>query len=582
MSIASFFRLLIFLCGLAVNPVQAQQVYLFQNQATIDFFSQAGGDHQRVMAVWNQTLARLKIVSQQVNSTQLLQLVGLPKSPLARVLVLPSAVVLNAAERNAVTALENQGWSVLGTWAVGTRDEKLDWTGYSFIQQRFNTTVVGDHDLSKTQGWFFLPVGESPVTHSLLAGERVYLQNLPDRLLLLKADKQSQIAARGGDWTRQASMGADNAGLMTFSEKAVSRSVFIGVPETAWSAAQAQFDRLLSDSLAWLAREARVVKGVWPHPFQSALLIEMDTEDQFANANNLMTQLEERGLVGTFYSLTSEAVKHPEVIKRITEKHEMAYHAEVHDGFKGLSPQQQEARLSQMKRQLIAANKNTATAVGFRAPLESFDANTEIALRKLGFKHHAGSPSSSEAALPTFSAAEHSLPVQQKLVVLPRTMLDDVNFFNLGIADPVKTEQLLIAGANDIHQLRGFGLLSVHSQYFAAGMPLQKAFVPLLESITKPSRQMWVTSASKIEAWWRAREQVSLSSRSDAAGIQISLNNTGSAIKQFKLVVMLPTVQSNVVVDRKNVQIERLDSARVALVWHQLDPGVSNLLVGFR
>jgi peptidoglycan/xylan/chitin deacetylase (PgdA/CDA1 family) len=565
----------------------AQSVYVLKSQSSVDFFAQAGGDHLRSIDAWTTALSRLKQPVQLIDSNALVGLADRSRPITAStaepppVLILPSSVVLSKVDRDAINRLIARGWGILGSWAVGSRDENFNWTGYTFIADVFGAKVISDFDLVKANGWFLLPVGETPLTHNLGAGERIYLPKVADRLLLIQG-QGAQIVARGGDWVRQAPMGAANAGLVSMAEQNGARRVFLGLPESAWGAAQTQVDALVKNSLSWLKREVTAVKGSWPHPHESALLIEMDTEDQFANAGNLMTLLEERKLTGTFYSLTSLAVKHPDIVKRIMAKHELAFHAEVHDGFKDLSLSAQENRLRQMQSQLDSIAPEAARAAGFRAPLESFDVNTEIALRKVGIKHHAGSPASSDIALPTFSSAEPNIPVAARLLVLPRTLLDDVNFANMGVRQSNVKENLMITGADDIHSLRGFALLSIHTQYFGAEMPLTKAFPAFLSSVTAPARRNWIAPATQIEQWWRGREQVALKTSVSGSKMAITLENQGAALAQFKVVVMLPTANANVTSSAGSVQIERLDDQRVAVVWPMLKPGASSLTLQFQ
>jgi peptidoglycan/xylan/chitin deacetylase (PgdA/CDA1 family) len=565
---------------LSAGLAQSQNIYLLQNQGTLDFFQQAGGDHQRILKSWTGALARIGQSSTLLNSQSLIDLSNqknTDQTKSAKVLILPSAVVLSAPEKEAILKLTQQGWSIFGTWALGSRDEKFNWNGYSFANELFSVKVVGDYDLTKTKGWFLLPVGETPVTFKLSAGERIFLPNVADRLLLVQPQGSAQLAARGGDWTRTAIMGAANSGLVTFAEQGNSRRVFLGLPETAWTAAQPKIDELLSGALSWLKREPQVIKGVWPHPYQSAMLIEMDTEEQFANADNLMKLLEARQLTGTFYSLTSLVAKNADVVKRVLARHEMAFHADVHDGFLDLPLGAQEARMRQMQSQLQAVAPQADKVFGFRAPLEKFDHNTEIAARKSGLKHHAGSPASNDVALPSFSLAEPNLPIAQRLVVLPRTLLDDVNLLEMGIGESSKIQTLMATGANDIHDLRGFGLLSIHSQYFGQGMPLTTAFPGLLDSLNRIERKSWLAAASTLEQWWRAREQVTVTSSFQNASGAVFLSNSAAAVKQFKVILMLPYAGATVVVDQSNVQVQALDDQRVALVWPTLPSGASKL-----
>lgn len=552
----------------------AKDVYIVTHEKTKSFFTTNGGSHDLLSGRWRDGLAR---IGQPIQSASLSQLTQI-KQP--GVLILPSVFLLDDADRTNLKNLVANGWSVLATWATGSRDGAGNWVGYGFIEDTFGAKIVADFDTRKTDGWFLLPDGESPVTFGLAAGERVYIPKTAEPLLTFTGPG---TVARGGEWTRQSSLlGVERSGLIHILEQGASRRVYWSFAETAWDASREHFDNLLRNNLSWLKREPALVKSAWPHPYQAAYLVEMDTEDQFQNAAVLADLFEARQWTGTFYILTSLAKANPDLVKRLGAKHEIGYHADVHDGFKGLPPAVQEDRLKNMVAQLTAVLPSARLSTGFRAPLESYDANTEIALRRLGFTHHVASPDSMSALLPGFSKAEPGLNAEKALVVLPRTQLDDVNFAQLGLSDEVKMKKMLIEGASESIRMRGFGMLSVHTQYFGKNAPLTKAMAGLFDFLA--ASKAWVAPAVQIEDWWRQRERVSVSTTVSGKAMQVKLQNDGAMIKNFKLVLMAP---NSAVAPRLSgagsagAEIQRLDSLRWGLVFSQLKAGSQQLTIQF-
>ena len=556
------------------TAVHAADVYVVVHEKTRGFFTSNGGSHDLLSNRWRDGLAR---IGQPVQSASLAQL---SKVNQPGVLILPSVFLLDDADRGQIKSLVASGWSILGTWATGSRDGAGGWLGYGFIEETFGAKIVADFDTRKSDGWFLLPDGESPVSFGLAAGERIYIPKISEPILTVTG---AGVVARGGEWTRQSALlGVDRSGLVHLAEQGASRRVYWSFPETAWDASREQFDTLLRNSLSWLAREPTIVKSAWPHPYQAAYLVEMDTEDQFQNATHLAELFEARQWTGTFYVLTSLAINHPDVVKRLASKHEIGYHAEVHDGFKGLPIAAQEERLKNMVAQLGTVLPNSRSLTGFRAPLESFDANTEIALRRLGFTHHVSSPDSRSSLLPGFSTAEQGLSPDKALVVLPRTQLDDVNFVRMGLSDEVKMQKLLIEGASESIRMRGLGMLSVHTQYFGKNAPLTKAMNGFFDFLA--ASKAWVASSLQIEEWWRQRERVVLTSTSSAKAITFKLQNDGAAVRNFKLVLMAPSVSANPkLIGPASTQavIQRLDNLRWAIVFNQLKQGTQQLTVQF-
>ena len=556
------------------SAAYAADVYLIVHERTRTFFANNGGSHDLLSTRWRDGLAR---IGQPVQSVSLGQIAKI-KQP--GVMVLPSVFLLDDADRNQIKSLLAAGWSILGTWATGSRDGAGAWLGYGFIEETFGAKIVADFDTRKSDGWFLLPDGESPVSFGLAAGERIYIPKISEPLLTFTG---AGMVARGGEWTRQSSLlGVDRSGLVHIAEQGASRRVYWSFPETAWDASREHFDTLLRNSLSWLAREPTIIKSAWPHPYQAAYLVEMDTEDQFQNAPNLAELFEARQWTGTFYMVTSMAVNHPDIVKRLSAKHEIGYHAEVHDGFKGLPIAVQEERLKNMVIQLGTILPNSRTFTGFRAPLESFDANTEIALRRLGFTHHVASPDSRPSLLPGFSTAEVGVSPEKALVVLPRTQLDDVNFVRMGLSDEVKMQKLLIEGASESIRMRGLGMLSVHTQYFGKNAPLTKAMNGFFDFLA--ASKAWIAPAVQIEDWWRQRERVVLSSTTTGKAITFKVQNEGAMVRNFKLVLMAPSTNATpklIGPASSQAVIQRLDNLRWAIVFNQLKQGSQQLTVQF-
>jgi peptidoglycan/xylan/chitin deacetylase (PgdA/CDA1 family) len=566
--------LILFTC--AVFSAQGQTVYVYQSLNTQKFFASANGNHDVLANYWYTALER---IGQRFEKTDANRLSALRQPG---VLILPSTVLLDENERQMLRKLAANGWGLFGTWALGARDGKGAWVGYGFIDEIFQAKIVGDVDTSKTNGWFLFPVGESPVSFDMSPGERMFLPKGTEPLLTLQA---SSLGAIGGDWVRQSNLGAQRSGLISFSELGNSRRLFWSIPETSWEAARPRIDQLIRNGLSWLKREVTVQKSAWPHPYQSALLIEMDTEEQFANALNLAELFEARQARGTFYLLTSLAKNNPDIVKRLATKHELAYHADVHDGFRDLPYAAQETRMKNMQSQLSSVIGDTSAALGFRAPLESYDANTEIALRRLGFKHHTASMNSGDIMLPSFSKAEPELGADKAIVNFPRDQLDDINFVRMGATDPVRMQQLLLEGTERSIQLRGFSLLSVHSQYMAKGSPLLQSLPKLFDRIAEPTSGVWLAPASQIEQWWRAREMVTVTSKIQGRKVQINLQHPNIKLKNFRIVVQAPDAKSVLRIVGKQglaqAQALRLDDQRWAVVLPELGDARSSLQLQF-
>jgi Polysaccharide deacetylase len=543
----------VFSLSISVSAL-AQEVVLVKSEKTSAFFRNSGGDYERLLGEWRSSLGRVGVPFKELSIAQS-STISTPG-----VLILASAVVLDDVERKALIQARALGWSILATWATGARDANAQWLGYDFLSSLTGAKVLSD--ISNTSDeWFLLPYGETPITGSIPAGQRIYLTKGNEQLLRVNA---ANGAARFGSWVRQINDTQSRLSAISFSEDLSgaqsSRVVYFGFAESTWADTRVWLDRLVADSVGWLQRRPSAVKSAWPHPHEAAFLFEMDTEDRFENAAVMVDHLDRRNLPATFYMLTSEAVKHPDLVRRIAAKYEAAYHAEVHDGFKGLPLAEQQRRLGTMVTQMKSIVGDTSRITGFRAPLEQFDANTEITLRKLGIRHHAANPDSRSDTLPGFSGAEPGLKSEDALVVLPRTWLDDINYQQMALNDPERVRFMFVEGLRDNLATRGFGLMSVHSQNFQRGSVLDRNTVHLLDEVQAMGPKLW----NGLEV------NLSLGDRQIARNVRVTVmppRKTTAAPPTVSLVMMPPGAPT------AGMRLERLDEYRWAMVFPELRSG---------
>jgi Polysaccharide deacetylase/Beta-galactosidase trimerisation domain len=547
----------------------AGQTYLYRSESTLKYFQNANGDYAKVLDAWRGFATRENIALKDVDQAKL--------KILKRddVLVLPSVMLMTDAEKVAIDGFVAKGGALLATWASGGRDVKGDWLGYQWLKRMFDIDIVADIRQDSEER-FLLPYGENIATSQLPAGKRMYLLKTAEPLLRAKA---KYSIARYGDWTRSTHTPFASSSAITASEIKGARRIWVGAPEASWAGAQSDMDKVLKDLLAWLHRQPTVTLASWPAPFQTAFFVEMDTEDKFENAAVLEKIFDDRGLRGSFYVLTSLAIKHPELVKRLAMKHDIGFHADIHTGFKGLNAEQQDARMRKMIADLKPIIGENNRAMGFRAPLESYDKTTEIALRARGLRLHVADPGSSDSSLPVFSSSEPGLSPEQALLVAPRTLLDDINYQQMGILKPGSVKQVLFDNLQDKLLNRGLGLLSVHTQNFASESVLAREVAGLLDEALRLRNKVWLPSGDQIDAWWRGRARVQLAyTRLVNGHIAVSVGNAGGVdMPSTQLIVTAPSSESNLVISPAvpGLQVNRQDDLRWAVSLPILKAGAS-------
>jgi hypothetical protein len=551
-------------------------IYLYESPATKDHFTKIGGNYDILLTPWRNYFSERKRDYKIVSTDAALAKLK------TGVLVLPSALALSDAERNAILKFRENGGSVLATWATGTRNDKGEWVGWQLLEQ-LGATYLGDvpRDAETRQ---LILTGESPLSHTHSAGHRIWMEKTPELLLRIQGE---MAAGRLMNWSRIPDDSRKQEGAIVYAEAAdtSARSAVFAFSENAWESRPYATQVVIDDTMKWLLHEAVAVRAAWPNGKRAALVIEMDTEEGFPNSLEFASLMLKNGLPATCYVLTSVAKTFPQILTSLARGCEIAYHGDIHDSFKGLTSPVQLKRIADMKADMASLLPDPAKIQGFRAPTEGYDKTTELLLQKNGFKHHAADPHRTEGRLPFFAGIP-DVETESDLVVLPRTQRDDINFFVQNLSAE-QTTKALIDDFDEAVKTGALGWLSVHSQNFAPNSTLATAFPDYLAHVRKNQSRVWAATSNQVTQWWRNRDRFKL----DAAynGKRFDLNLTikdGEPIVGASVVVMLPKKGfipnvSGTKVGMPLPTVSAIDDYRAALVYGPLSPGNYSYQVTF-
>jgi peptidoglycan/xylan/chitin deacetylase (PgdA/CDA1 family) len=478
----------------AIN-VAPSRIYLLNSKNTRDYFTSTGKNYAPMLNQWRHYFDKRRIQFIDIHETDL------NRDLKPGILILPSVVALSSGGRTAIRAFEKRGGRVLATWATGARNGKGEWTGYDFLHEQFDIKVSGEIAAQDNEK-FLVVSGETPVAFTLPAGYRIWLGLDKIHEFPLRVSGGDNIAGRFMDYARTPGMANKNEAIV-YTELGSSRRVYFAFSENSWRFQQADIYRLLDDVLNWLQRRPRVYLANWPYPYRAAQIVEMDTEQDFPNAINFADMLDSHGYQGTFYSLTSLAKKYPDIVERLEHKHEIAYHGDVHDAFKGQPKEIQSKRLDTMQQELRPLATAPSRLRGFRPPYELADQIVETLLFEKGFGHILASPNGTGGMLPYLSPVSPK-DFKKGLIVLPRTQRDDMNFSTEGLNSQDMTK-IMNEDFEQAYEYGALGVLSVHSQHFEPDSPVAMAMAQFLKHIKASRDKTWVASGGTIESWWRNR-----------------------------------------------------------------------------
>ncbi len=554
----------------------SDRVILYASSSSKTYFAGLGGNYEVLLAPWRNYFQSRKVDFREIQSASQL------RKEQSGVLILPSAVALGDDERVEILAFRAKGGAILCSWATGTRNGNGDWQGWQFLEN-LGARVIGEIPTTASANNLIL-TGESPVSHRQGAGQRITLTNTSEALLRATGEV---VAGRFMNRSRVIDDERRREGAVIFTEtrESYGRVAYFAFAESGWEAQTLGAHDLISDTLQWLRREPAIIQGAWPNGKRAAQVIEMDTEEGFANAAAFASLMKSIDYRSNFYVTTSVGKLFPQVLTPLARDFELGYLGDTYASFKDQVPTVQEQRLRAMQSELSSVLPELKGITGFRAPTEGYDATTEMLLQKVGIRHHTAGPESSSARLPLLRQTE-GVKSTDSLVVLPRTQRNDINLYQEKLTAE-QTTKALIDDFDLALDTGSLGLLSLHSRNFSADSVMAAAMPGFLDHLKERRALVWLASAGQVADWWRERERFKLTPRITGKRIEFDITITGQQpFNGATVIVTTPQRGVQTTVDGTKVSmvkptVSRIDDYRAALVFESLAPGNHGYSVTF-
>ena len=513
-----------------VSPAPKVVAGIYISPTTRAYFAAAGMDYvQTIVQPWEAFLQKSDIdVTRIVTSDSLL-------STQFDVLILPSAVALNASEKSNLARLREQGSSVMATWLAGVRNEFGQWVGFDFMRQVLDTSVTGT-TAADEEDTFIFPAADTPVSHQLPAGLRIWVERVPDWYPLRLHGKNTALHLM--DWSRTYRPGKSSS-TMVYDEREggrPSRVVVLGLPERLWqSVAINDFNKILTDSLLWLSRRSDAHVATWPKAMGSGVMLAMDLPNLLNEEDlSFFSVAESFNGKANFFILSEHLEVAPEkVIERLKETpHEIAWLGDRFEEFKDLPQNKQSRRITTMLKEIARAGFTVNEGAGFHAPMESYDEKTNLILAEKKFTYQITDSGVSENLLPIVAAGTDDL------LLYPRSLVAINNLLNNGLTPEVAASQF--AEALRTH----FDLGGLTVVPFEQGSTITSAqWKHILQRGFSGNRQPWVAAGKEIADWWKEYQRVSatVDHTVSPAQLTVTIEGEGALQQAVSILVNLPS-----------------------------------------
>ena len=554
------------------NP-RTPLVLLYASPATQAYFATGGLDAKINSQLWEIFLRKYKIPFQRIASVDQLE-----KSQ-PGVLLLPSNVALSDRERRAIVDFRTKGGGVLASWLTGVRNENGSWLGFDFMESVLDVKVAGNTQAELDDN-FLMPYGDNPVTNSLPSGLRIWLDRPAEwhPLRLVGSHSAAQIM----DWSRSVAAGKPGAAIVFDERKQASgrssRSVVFGYPERLWLSSDPKaLEAIAHNALMWLLRQPVAYTSAWPYPYNSAMVLAVDSPDVIADIDlDFAKSVEASGGRATYYVLTENAAKSADILKELKARgHEIAFLGDHFVGFKRQTAGAQAKRLDTMREEMKAAGIEVASNAGFHAPMESYDKVTEKLLTEQGFSHFISFMDATDSRLPFFAApVDTNSQLKHSLVVLPRTQGGpEDSEDDEGPGNVLKT---YLAELDLAEKMASLSVVRIPNQSML-GAPELKVF---FEDMKTRQGHMWIATGSQTANWWRERERVKtdLDTLSTVPLLTVTIDKGEPLQQAVTVLVNLPEIGSALRLASKDYnpktpKVIAVDPWRAAVVLKGLDAG---------
>jgi hypothetical protein len=405
--------------------------------------------------------------------------------PAGAVIVLPSALVLEDAERALLSQRLAAGDSLLATGMPGALDAKGAPASYEFLEKTFNVTAKLT---ARGEKGFLVPVGDTPLTYGLAPGTRVWIGNEKLPLPLLSQPGAGYLS----DYGRAA---APDSGLMAMATVGSSRRVLLGWTESAWDGQPVEFGKLANAALDWVEGRPSAYVRTWPWPYRGAMTIGIDSLWRFENLPRVSARLSEYGAHGSFHFPASEIEPIAAAIRDLPKAgHGVGGFGDTPQPLGGRPPREQRARVERMVDDFHRVLGQDFVVGGLRAPQGVTDAATEKAAASLDYLVDVG-------------RVESLTPVQSqegRLVLLGASA-------NLGASNTADEINPALDDAMQKALIGGYAFVGLDLAGLQADSPMDAALTRTLDTL-RGRDALWLGSATEVATWWRERAQLKVAS----------------------------------------------------------------------
>lgn len=448
-----------------------------------------------------------------------------------QIFVMPSTKSMSDREILTVKEYLDKGGNILATGATASFSADGKWRGWEFFKEVYGTNFT--KEIPKIPSPRLLTLkGASPVTFDVPTGYRLKIATWDNMVATRVLDPRTQQLSFWYDFTIDSGLVKEevlNTSGLCYGTYGKGRFVWFGFDIITVVGQREDYivlDKLIRNSLYWLANKPSAYIVDWPGNKKAAAIVLASVGDEPDNIKNLLPVLSQEGVKATFLIDGGRLSQNSALYKSLTGYGDIVgvvdigFMKSVNDTVNKLD------KLEVQEADFTGAIKTFKTGAGANvkgvAPLYGlFNDNSLMAAAASGVKY-----------IITDSLTDRSVPKyvvkgEEAILTVTKTVRDDKEI--IGEYGLVEHDFQLYTYLEDVDRLLfegGLYVLKLHTN-----LQLRPEYVSVVKDIIKylKEKDVWITSMPVLYNWWTNKNRVEL--RVEARGnsrMVIAISNVGN------------------------------------------------------
>lgn len=456
-----------------------------------------------------------------------------------QILIMPSIKALSDREILTIKDYLDKGGNIMATGATGSFSADGKWRGWEYFKEVYGTLFTKETAKIPSPRLLTLK-GGSPITFDVPTGYRLKIATWDNMVATRVLDPRTQQLSFWYDFKIDSGLVREevlNTSGLCYGTYGKGRFVWYGFDIITVVGQREEYqvlDKLIRNSLNWLAKKPSAYIVDWPGNKKAAAIILASIGDEPGNIKNLLPILAQEGVKATFLVEGGAAGSNADLIKSLSAYGDISgvvdigFMSSVNDTVNKLKKLEvQESDFNNSKKTFKSVTGTTLK--GIKPLYGLFDDNSLMAAAASGIKY-----------IITDSLTDRSVPKyvvkgEEAIITVTKTVRDDKEI--VGRYGLVEHDFQLYTYLEDVDRLifeGGLYVLKLHTNF-----QLKPEYVSVVKDVIKymKEKDMWITSMPVLYTWWTNNNRVEL--RVEARGTSrmvIALSNVGNTILKEVLV----------------------------------------------